>query len=237
VDARGRFVVAARYRGPSRSGNGGYVAGRLAAYTADGGESGAVEVTLRQPPPLEAGIDVVRSADGSARATFGGALIAEARPATLAVDPVDPVSSARAAAAGEDFAGLASHPFPECFTCGPWHRSGLRLRPGPIPERPGTTAAPEYAVAGRIDAAIVWAALDCPGGWTLDQAGRPAVLGRITAQIDALPEPAQPCVVMGAALGREGRKSRTVTTLYDDDGRVLARAAAVWLDVDVNHFR
>ena len=79
---------------------------------------------------------------------------------------------------------------------------------------------------------MVWAALDCPGGWTLDIVGRPAVLGRITAQVDALPRVGEPCVVMGRLLRRSGRKGFSATTVYDGDGRVLGRAESVWIEID-----
>ncbi len=58
------------------------------------------------------------------------------------------------------------------------------------------------------------------------------VLGRMTARVDALPHVDDTCVVMGQLLGRDGRKAFTATTLYDGDGRVLARAKAVWIEVD-----
>lgn len=44
------LVVAARFCGPTGSGNGGYVAGRLGAFV---DTDGPVEVTLREPPPLD----------------------------------------------------------------------------------------------------------------------------------------------------------------------------------------
>jgi hypothetical protein len=88
------------------------------------------------------------------------------------------------------------------------------------------TVAPEY----------LWAALDCPGGWTNDLLGRPMVLGRITAAIDAPAQVDDLCVVVGRLLGTEGRKSFTATTVHDSDGRVLARAEATWLVVDPGAF-
>jgi hypothetical protein len=42
------ITIARRFRGPPNSGNGGYVCGMLARYI-----TGAAEVTLRAPPPLE----------------------------------------------------------------------------------------------------------------------------------------------------------------------------------------
>jgi hypothetical protein len=155
------------------------------------------------------------------------------------------------------YAGLARHPYPTCFGCGVSRpdRDGLNLRPGPLPDRPGTTATtwvPDASLAGAaantdaadaadaadadagggatVPAAAVWAALDCPGGWTVEIPGRPLVLGRITAQVDALPLIGERCVVMGALLDRDGRKVHTATTVYDGDGRALARAAATWIE-------
>ena len=53
------LIVPARFNGPVRSGNGGFVAGSLAerVSTAD-----VVEVTLRQPPPLETAMAVTSDA-------------------------------------------------------------------------------------------------------------------------------------------------------------------------------
>ena len=112
---------------------------------------------------------------------------------------------------------------------------GLGLRPGRLPDRPDTVATawlPDASVAGAdgvLPAAMVWAALDCPGGWSSDLAGRPMVLGRITAAVDALPAVGDPCVVVGRHLRDEGRKTFTASTAYDGDGRVLGRAEALWI--------
>lgn len=60
---KGALLVPARYRGPAKSGNGGYVAGELAHALGDTGER-PVAVTLRQPPPLEATLRIAEVADG-----------------------------------------------------------------------------------------------------------------------------------------------------------------------------
>jgi hypothetical protein len=238
--ARRTLRIARRFMGPPASGNGGYTSGRLASYVATGQP---VQVTLRQPPPLEADLDVEVAADG-ARAMFGGALIAEAVPSSLEVSPIDPVSFPQATEIATTFAGWASHPFPTCFTCGTDREppEALGLRPGPVPGRDGTTACPWIPDAALTDdghtvpVEIVWAALDCPGGWALDLVGRPAVLGRMTAQVDVLPAVGDRCVVMGQVLRSEGRKSNSTTTLYDGEGRVLARAATTWIEVNPRTF-
>ena len=235
------LTVAARFTGPPTSGNGGYVAGRLAAYLP---EAAGVQVTLRQPPLLDTPLQVVREGD-SARLTFGGALVAEAVAVHRDLEAVEPVPFAVAEEAAAHYRGWARHPFPGCFVCGPQRPApdGLGIRPGPVAGRAGQTAAAwrpaaelgsdrEEGSGAPVPPELVWSALDCPGGWTVDLAGRPAVLGQMTAAVDALPEPGDECVVVGRLLGAEGRKSYTATTLYDGDGRVLARAHAVWITVD-----
>jgi hypothetical protein len=42
----------------------------------------------------------------------------------------------------------------------------------------------------------------------------------------------EPHVVMGTAHRSEGRKTFTASTLYDSDGRIVARARHVWIAVD-----
>ena len=231
ADHRRVLTVPPRWNGPPGSANGGYFAGLLAAHlTTDPDRPGtAVEVTLRHPPPLGTAIVVIHRPEG-VRASFGGAVVAEARTVELDVDLLDPVSFGAARETGAAYPGMLAHPFPGCVVCGPQRPApdGLGLRPGPVGGRPGTTAAawvPGPSTAGEgattVGAEVAWAALDCPGGWALDLAGRPAVLGRMTAQLDALPHVGDRCVVMGAVLGRDGRKAHTATTLYDGDGRVL----------------
>ncbi len=230
----------ARFCGPPHSANGGYTCGVLAQRL----PQPAARVTLHQPPPLDTAMSVVAHEDGL-RATFGGAVLAAAEPAELDLEPIEPVSWPEASAAARTYGGLHAHPFPTCFVCGTARQApdALGLRPGMLANRPGTTAAawrPDPALDrgdGHVGAEVIWAALDCPGGWTLDLTGRPAVLGRMTAQVDALPVVGDACVVMGRMLGKERRKSFTATTLYDGDGRVLARAHAVWIDVDPRRLR
>jgi hypothetical protein len=59
------------------------------------------------------------------------------------------------------------------------------------------------------------------------------VLGRMTARIAELPAIGERCVVLGVLDGRDGRKAFSRTTAYGQDGRVLGRAAATWIEVPV----
>src|SRR5439155_1527101 len=93
-----------------------------------------------------------------------------------AVDDVPAGSWEEAMAAAEHYPGFAAHPFPTCYACGPRRPpgDGLRLFPGRLPD--GRTAAP-WVVPEDIEPAVVWAALDCPGGWSIAVESRPYVLG------------------------------------------------------------
>jgi hypothetical protein len=245
---KAELIIPSRFNGPARSGNGGFVSGSLAEQVADGQQQ-TVEVTLRRPPPLEA-VLAVSEADGTTTLTHGGAVVAEARVVDDFLEPVDEVPSDAAADAMLRYPGLRHHPFPTCFACGPDRREGdgLRIFPGPVGEDRGYVASlwvPYAAHAESTDlldavqrcgTGTTWAALDCVGGWSEDLEGRPSVLGRMTARVDALPVVAEPHVVVGRHLGTDGRKAFTASTLYDADGRVVATARHTWVQVDPSKF-
>ena len=236
------LTVAPRFNGPPGSGNGGYVAGLLAAHVARllpaYRPGDPVQVTLREPPPLGIPLQVA-AADGRVEATFGGALVADAEPGELGAHLVGPVALDAATDAEQRYGGLRAHPFPGCFVCGTDRPDGdgMDLRPGRIGGPPGaeelvaTTWVPDASLAdadGLVGEAFVWAALDCPGGWASDLTARPMVLGRITVRVHARPYVGDPCVVVGRLLGAGGRKTFTTTTAYDGDGRALGQAEATW---------
>ncbi|MFC0041648.1 hypothetical protein [Actinomadura rayongensis] len=227
------MIIAERFRGPGGSGNGGYVAGLLAAHV----PSDTVTVTLRRPPPLETALRVSPADDRWQGAWLwdGDDLVAEALAGAIVVPPPPPVPVAVAAEAAEKFRAIENHPFPHCFVCGTERApgDGLLLSPGPVGE--GTVAAP-WRPDGPVTPELVWAALDCPGGWSFDPVGRPAVLGTMTARVLELPEPGEDCLVLGLARSREGRKQHAATALYGADGRLLGRAEQIWVEVDPARF-
>ena len=212
--------IDARYAGPPGSANGGVTCGLLAAHV----DAPVVEVTLRRPPPLDTDLRVV---DGELR--DDDALVATAVPTQVDLAPHPPVDVDAARAAGASYAGLTAHPFPGCFVCGVDEPVGLGLRPGPVAD--GVVAAVWTPAAS--DPFLVWAALDCPGGWTVDQPGRPLVLGRMALRHLAAPVVGAPHVVVGWTVGSEGRKTFCGTALYDGTGTLLALARQTWLAVDV----
>ncbi|TDC36050.1 hypothetical protein E1211_14535 [Micromonospora sp. 15K316] len=210
--------IESRYNGPPGSGNGGWSAGVFAAEAGPG----PVEVTLRRPPPLETTLALV---DGEVRDP-AGQVVAEVRPGAPVDAVVPPVDRATAVDAATRYPGLVEHPFPGCYVCGPERTDGLRIFPGRLAD--GRTAAP-FRAPEQVTGATAWAALDCPGGWSVIAPGRPYVLGRMAARVIRLPEPGDECVVTGVTVAVEGRKARVHTSLYGPDGALLAAARATWI--------
>ena len=233
------LTISRRFNGPPHSGNGGYVSGMLARLVLEefGDLPGAkVEVTLRKPPPPEKPLTVRQPAESeSLRLLDGSTVIAEAELVEAAGELVEQVSYDEAVTAAKDYAGFEGHPFPTCFVCGPEHPTGLHLFPGPVPGRKGVVAAPWTPAEDTVGPEFVWAALDCPGGWSAgDLAGRPVVLGRMSVEmLDEAPVvPGERYVVLGRHLRTEGRKTFTVSALYGPSGEPVASAEAVWIAVD-----
>lgn len=224
------LAIPARFNGPPGSANGGYTCGLVAGLL----DADAAEVTLRAPPPLERQLAVERGA-GGVKVLDGSTLVAEARPAELDLELPAPVALGEAAAASragyEKWSG--PHPFPACVVCGPEREEGdgFRVFPGELPGAGGAFAAvwtPEGAAPEHV-----WAALDCPTSAPVANfgAGPPMVLGRLTARIDALPEPGRPHVVLSWPLGADGRKRHAAAALYAPGGDVLAVARALWIEL------
>ena len=247
------LIVPFRFRGPPTSGNGGWVAGALAALIEACPQDRSrrwpvVEVTLRMPPPLDVEVPVTTTR------TTATSEVAEARCVDRELAFVEPVSASEARAAEASYPGLVGHPFPSCFSCGTGRDEGdgLRIFPGHVAaapdgsQRAAATWTPHPSVAEnfheysdsvpRASLPVTWAALDCVGGWAGDLTERLMVLGRITAEVDALPAIGEPHVLVGQRLGADGRKTMTAATLYDSDERVVARAEHVWIAVDPKTF-
>ncbi len=236
------MTVPARFRGPARSGNGGWTAGRLAEELMAQVGPTTVTVVLRQPPPLDVPIDVEVTDDG-ATARHGGEVVAAASRADADLAVVEGVTPDIARAAEESYAGLDYHPFPGCFACGTGREpgDGLRIFPGQVDDDDGrvrvaATWTPDASVGdedGHGEATIpaTWAALDCIGGWAGDLTERLMVLGTMTAVVGLPPQIGEEHVVVGGARGREGRRTFTSAALYDPSGRAIAVAEHVWISV------
>ncbi|MBM2822344.1 MAG: hypothetical protein HW413_1090 [Thermoleophilia bacterium] len=214
-----------RFRGPLTSANGGYACGRLAAYV----EAEDVEVTLRQPPPLERSL-VVRRDDDVVVLLDGDAVVAEARPAAVDLEPVPAISLEEAEAARERHVRGWSPEFGECFVCGDRSSGdGLGIRVGPVLGREPLHAAPWTPSESAPE--MVWAAIDCPGAYAVGAEGRgEVVLGRMTARVLRVPSSGERCVVTAWPVGEDGRKIYAGTALLTEDGELLAVARQVWIE-------
>lgn len=221
LSGKNTLTIDRRFRGPLHSGNGGYTAGRLAAFVA-----GPAEVTLRLPPPLDRPLTVADE-DGRVLLLDGEALIAEARPGAPEVDVPRTVTFAEAEEAATRHVRFAGENFSECFSCGVRPDDGLCINPGSVP---GTDVHAAPWTAHDVSPEVVWAAIDCSGAYAVGGPGRgEVVLGRITAAILGLPEEGERCVVIAWPLGEDGRKLYAGTALLGEDGEPLALARQTWI--------
>ena len=220
------IVIDRRYRGPLRSANGGYAAGRLAAFV-----DGPAEVTLRLPPPLDRPL-AVAAVDGRLLLLDGEAVVAEARAQAPELDPPAAVSLEEAADAATRHVRMGAEEFSECFTCGVRPDDGLCIHVGPVAGRDVHAA---LWTAREVSPEVVWAAIDCPGAWAVGGPGRgEIVLGRMNAEIRRLPEVGEQCVVVAWPLGEDGRKLHAGTALFSAEGELLALARQTWIAPKAN---
>ena len=232
-----------RYNGPPASANGGYICGLMAE-----GISGPVNVALKAPPPLERDL-TLEERDGGRRFLFdSGRLLAESAPDRLDLDvPLDRGS------VGPDAGGRAPDrdapppdggfvPFGGCFVCGenrPWG-DGLNVFAKPIGGDDQVLAVWQPHVSfchadGTVKPKYIWCALDCPGYMAVAR-GEPALLARMTGEILQPLDGRQPATVIGWSLDRDGqtgssRKRRAGTAVFDGEGRLVAKAQALWVVV------
>lgn len=229
------MIISSRFRGPTESGNGGYVCGRLASYL-----PGSAAVRLKAPPPLETELNVEAS-ETEAQLLHESMVIAVAKVAEPnLVSPARP-SFAEAEEAAKSYTGFAHHPFPQCFVCGPERAASdaLRIFPGLIGSEPIVAApwVPDISLANgseSVKTEFLWAALDCPGYFavmSMPESGKAAVLGELCAQIDAAVKPNEKYVVIGWSLGIEGRKRYAGSAIFSAAGDTVAIAKATWIEV------
>ncbi len=235
------ITIAPRFNGPPESGNGGYVSGRVAAHLAPATDELWPQVTLRAPCPIGKPLQVRRH-DETVDLMDGETLIAHGRHVPTALD-VPPSPDLSAAEIGvSHFRCRDEHPLPTCFVCGTARAEGdgLRLFTGPFDDDSRSRVAapwrPHASVAsddGTVPAEIIWAALDCPGAFAVDEATASGLklLGQLSVRIFARPQAGTPLIVAGWYLGSDGRKHGAGTALFDLDGRALALGRALWIEL------
>jgi hypothetical protein len=162
-------------------------------------------------------------------------VVVEALVVEQQIEAVSGVDFRSAAEAATRFDGYTEHPFPTCFGCGlerPQH-DGLALYAGKVDGRESARVATPFVPREGTgpDRVLIWAALDCPGGWSIGLLGRRAVLGQMTARIHDVARLGEHCVVVAECDRWEGRKAFSRSTVYGADERVLGVAAATWIEL------
>ena len=222
-----------RFCGPPNSANGGYSCGIIAQFA-----DFTPAVMLRKPPPLSKPL-MAECAEDSVKLYDGDELVGEARPGELNIDAPASPSYEEAQAATKNYIGLdGKHIFPTCFVCGPIRKAGdgLCLFAGKVAGRDIVAAPwiPDKKLAnedGGVDDKFHWAALDCPGYFSLVDEAIPAVLGKMTAKIQEPVKAGEKCIVIGWPIARNGRKLSCGTAIYKENGQLSAIAEALWINL------
>lgn len=243
------IVIAARFRGPPTSGNGGYVCGAFGELLTHGNHAlaggRAAQVTLRSPIPLDTPMDVRRAQD-TLSIHHGETLIAQAQIVELRLDIPSPPSFEEAYAVRENspaYARNASRHFPDkigfhplCFCCGVEHDDdGLHVTAAPLRNNEIVAAAwqthARWADAdGNVPARFLWTALDCPGQFAFYAGGiRTGMLGQLAARIEHPVRAGERCVVTGWRISDDGKRHYAGTAVFDQQGRLCAYAKAIWV--------
>ena len=209
--------------GPPSSANGGYAAGVTAGLLGE-----RARVSLPKPPPVERAL-TAELTEAGVRVFDGDELVLAAKPRRGRLDVRPPqidIEKARAAPAIPEI--LANHRAPTCLVCGPGRTDGFRILPGSL----GAGVVATSWRVPRLDrhegdevaAPIVWAALDCPGGWCFEGAHTQFVPVLVSQSVDILKpiRVGDHVIVVAWATGRAERILRACTALLDLGGETLA---------------
>lgn len=190
-------------------------------------------MTLKKPAPL--GVELQAEVEeGRATLFLGDEVLALAERAEIAIDVPHPPSLAEAQLAEARF-NKAAHIYPGCFVCGPARKQGdgWRIFPGPIARGrvvASWTPAAEFGDGhGDVKPEFIWAALDCPGYFAVQDAAGLALLGRIGVIVHHPVPVEEPLIVQAWAIGSDGRKHQAGTAIHAPDGRLLASASQTWV--------
>ncbi len=232
------ITIDRRFCGPPRSGNGGYVAGRLASFV----DAPAVGVRLSLPPPLETPLSVLVSG-GEATLFDEARQVARARAVDLDLTPPAAPGFEAAVEAARGFRGFEEHVFPGCFVCGPDRdgSDGLRIFPGPSGEAslfaapwiPDVSLVPGGAQGDPLPPEFVWAALDCPGAFSFPQPdGKVVLLGEMQVALSGPVHVGERCVLTSWEVEHVGRKHLTGSALFGQSGACRGVSLGLWFEVD-----
>lgn len=231
---KSQIIIESRFCGPPNNGNGGYTCGQLANFI-----KGIAEVTLRSPPPLNTPMNVKQVAKDKFCLFDQSTLIAEAIPSELDLIPPKPPTFEAADISSVKVEDITNHYFPTCFVCGPQRDKvdGLRIFPGPVKGKNyiAATWIPDPSLSdetGYIKNEVIWAVMDCPGGWAIVQEEmRFIILGRLVVQILDRVKSSEKHIVMAWTISEDRRKIFAGTALYSAEGQLFAKGKATWIEM------
>lgn len=233
-----------KYCGPPMSGNGGYVAG----ITANQIENEAAVIKIRAPAPLNEALYYSRDPNQSGiKLLSKGAnkVIAEAQEDSgfyMDVPELNSSSIEDIQNPKEEYLGFQKHPFPTCFVCGPnrRHEDGMRIFPAKISDQVGFThlhgamwkpwkdlRGPD----GKVRNEIVWAALDCPGGFAVSYVDPTLiVLAKLRGRLLESIVSEDSYAIQAWEIGRNRRQRIAGTAIYRiSDHKCVAYSEALWM--------
>ncbi|MTE14529.1 PaaI family thioesterase [Nocardia aurantiaca] len=231
------LTIPAHIHGYPQVAFGGYLAGLLAANTG----ADTVRVDFRRVVPVGTPILLSRPEPGHAALTaVDDALLVQASPAALTLDPIPAPPWSDAVNAVEAALSSPHRAVTDCYGCGvacdPGR--GLRLFPWRVPGTEIMAAAwtPDPGLAddnGELPPEVVWSALDCPGGlaaFIFSRMGQGAFTAAMTATQLAPITAGSDYISHAWAMHHDGRKHTVGVALSTSDGDLCALSEALWIE-------
>lgn len=233
-----RLAIQSLYNGPPNSAHGGVAAGRMAALV----NPDRATVRFHSPPPLDEALIDVRHPAGRVDLFAGTRRVATVSPTERvevdAFERLDPMTVAVAESTWLDHSdGL--HLFPTCFGCGNARLDGgLGLEPGHVSGSSVHATFWTPGVDGLVPSWLVWAALDCPSGapaLATVPKGSAALTGELAVEVRQPLQGRTQYQILSRRTGTSGRKITTQAAIVDPQGRNVAVASAIWIEIATHH--
>lgn len=226
-------------QGQTGMGQGGYTAYEFAEAIGQ-----QVTIALKSRIPLETDLEVIAFDDRwhlvNPRAPE--TVILEAQTWSPDYPDTDAVTVEEAVTARAGFPVTeATHPAPQCLSCGLGDRS-LHVHAGPLGDGRWATPfrLPDWAVIdGSVDMSLVWMAIDCSCGWYISHSSaeqRKAVTVQLAVDVSGQVEPDTDYTVVAwhgdYAPDWDGRKRGAAAALFDADGWCVAQSRSFWVAIE-----